>query len=91
MGSQTRTVWRELPGLRTEPESAAPSRPHCRRLKGNRRVLFLETAPCFFVSFIHAMPPSLEGQLGPLITGDKNSSNTLFGNEKREGGEGINP
>lgn len=59
--------------------------------EGNRGVLFLETAPCFFVSFIHAMPPSLEGQLGPLITGDKNSSNTLFGTEKRAGGEGINP
>lgn len=51
----------------------------------------METTPCFFVSFIHAMPPSLEGQLGPLITGDKNSSNTLFGTEKRAGGEGINP
>lgn len=47
--------------------------------------------PLLFRLFYPRHAPSLEGQLGPLITGDKNSSNTLFGTEKRAGGEGINP
>lgn len=51
----------------------------------------METAPLLFRLFYPRHAPSLEGQLGPLITGDKNSSNTLFGTEKRAGGEGINP
>lgn len=41
--------------------------PHCSRLKRNRRVLFLETAPCFFVSFIHAMPPPRRDSSAPLL------------------------
>lgn len=41
--------------------------PHCSRLKGNRRVLFLETAPCLFVSFIHAMPPPWRDSSAPLL------------------------
>lgn len=65
--------------------------PHCSRLRGEPEGFIFGNRPLLFRLFYPRHAPSLEGQLGPLITGDRNSSNTHFGTEKRAGGEGINP
>lgn len=92
-GSWARTVWRELPGLRTEPVSTAPScpLPALQPSEGEPEGFIFGNHPLLFRPFYPRHAPSSEGQLGPLITGDRNSSNTHFGTEKRAGGEGINP
>lgn len=92
-GSWARTVWRELPGLRTEPVSTAPSLPlpALKPSEGEPEGFIFGNHPLLFRPFYPRHAPSSEGQLGPLITGDRNSSNTHFGTEKRAGGEGINP
>lgn len=64
---------RPEPGVRSSPAGRAPP-PHlrafsrlCSLLKGRRTLLFLETSPCFFVSFIYTMPPPRRDSSAPSL------------------------
>lgn len=72
-GVSGRRAARPESGVRWSPAGRAPplhlrafSR-LCSLLKGSRTLLFLETSPCFFVSFIYTMPPPRRDSSAPSL------------------------